>query len=87
MASPVSAEADPEHVRRARAAIERLELAEQAVELARLDRDKAIVAMLESGVSLGRVAAELQMSRALIQQTAGRVARAQARRNAARETA
>jgi hypothetical protein len=79
MASPVSAEADPEHLRRALDAIARLQLAERDVEAARWERDEAIVAMLDAGVSLGRVAASLGMSRALVQQTRDRVERARAR--------
>jgi transposase-like protein len=79
MASPLSADADPEQVQRARAAIACLELAEAAVEAARLERDEAIVAMLEKGVSLGRVARHLGMSRALVQQTRMRVTKARAR--------
>ena len=57
----------------------RLERAEAEVEAARLDRDEAIVQMLDHGVSLGRVATQLGLSRALVQQTASRVARARAR--------
>ena len=79
MASPLSADADPEHLRRARAAIARLEQAEAAAEAARLERDEAIVAMLDGGVSLGRVAHHLGMSRALVQQTGRRVSKARAR--------
>jgi hypothetical protein len=79
MASPLSSDADPEHVRRAIAAVARLESAEAVVELARIERDEAIVAMLENGVSLGRVARHLGMSRALVQQTRTRVAKARGR--------
>ena len=79
MASPVSAEADPAHLRRALDAIARLQHAERDVDAARRERDEAIVAMLDEGVSLGRVAAALAMSRALVQQTRERVERAQAR--------
>jgi hypothetical protein len=80
MASPLSADADPDDVRRAKEAIARLERAEAAVEAARFDRDEAILSMLEHGVSLGRVARQLGMSRALVQQTAVRVVRARSRR-------
>ncbi len=79
MASPVSAEADPEHLRRAVDAVTRLQLAERALEAARWERDQAIMTMLDQGVSLGRVAAALGMSRALVQQTRERIARARAR--------
>jgi hypothetical protein len=61
----------------------RLESAEAAVEAARLERDEAIIEMLQHGVSLGRVARQLGMSRALVQQTAVRVVRARARLGAA----
>jgi hypothetical protein len=83
MASPLSADADPDELRRAKAAMARLERAEAAVEAARLERDEAIIEMLEHGVSLGRVARQLGMSRALVQQTAVRVVRARARRGIA----
>jgi len=76
MASPVSADPDPVDVRRARAAITRLRRAELAVETARQDRDEAIARMLERGVSLGRIATLLGVSRALVYQTDLRVRKA-----------